>query len=68
MYSSIDQWISMNRIDGRGDFGGPIQKGIVSYSVSSNAQVIPALTEMPNDFGIRIQCFLEIELTGVSVH
>lgn len=49
MYPSIDQWNSMNRIDGRGDFGGPIQKGIVSYSVSSNAQVMPALTEMPND-------------------
>jgi hypothetical protein len=30
---------SMSRIDSRGDFGGPVQKGIVSYSVSSNAQV-----------------------------
>ena len=35
------RWILRDGADGRGDMGGPIQKGIVQYSVSSNAQVNP---------------------------
>jgi hypothetical protein len=33
------QALIQDGIDDRGDMGGPIQKGIVQYSVSSNAQV-----------------------------
>jgi len=33
------RWILRDGADDRGDMGGPIQKGIVQYSVSSNAQV-----------------------------